>query len=64
VLPLVYQMWPIASLSLPHSPPDHRPKPRQEAFAALMREAGFQAVTYENLAPPTGVVAIHSGFKL
>jgi hypothetical protein len=53
----------------PHSSagPTHRlpPKPRptpQEAFAALMRGAGFQAVTYENMTQ--GVVALHSGFKL
>jgi len=38
--------------------------PDQEAFAAMLRAAGLQAVTYENLAPPSGVVAIHSGFKL
>lgn len=36
--------------------------PEQEAFAAMIKEAGFKAVTYENL--NLGVVAIHSGFKL
>ncbi|KAI8468374.1 MAG: 2-methoxy-6-polyprenyl-1,4-benzoquinol methylase, mitochondrial precursor [Monoraphidium minutum] len=36
--------------------------PDQDAFAALIREAGFRAVTYENMTH--GVVALHSGFKL
>ncbi|PNH11322.1 2-methoxy-6-polyprenyl-1,4-benzoquinol methylase, mitochondrial [Tetrabaena socialis] len=36
--------------------------PDQEAFAHLVEEAGFRAVTYESLMG--GVVAIHSGFKL
>ncbi|GLC61073.1 2-hexaprenyl-6-methoxy-1,4-benzoquinone methyltransferase [Pleodorina starrii] len=36
--------------------------PDQETFARLIEEAGFRAVTYENLTG--GVVAIHSGFKL
>lgn len=34
----------------------------QEAWAQQIRDAGFKAVTYENLTG--GVVAIHSGFKL
>ena len=33
-----------------------------EEFKDMIREAGFKAVTYENLT--FGVVAIHSGFKL
>ena len=36
--------------------------PDQEAFAALVEEAGFVGVDWENLTG--GVVAIHSGFKL
>lgn len=36
--------------------------PPQETWAAQIREAGFKAVTYENMTG--GVVAIHSGFKL
>ena len=36
--------------------------PQQEEFKDMIREAGFKAVTYENLT--FGVVAIHSGFKL
>ena len=35
--------------------------PDQEAFAALVREAGFADVAYENLS--FGMVAIHSGTK-
>lgn len=35
--------------------------PRQEVFAKMIAEAGFQKVEYENLVG--GVVAIHSGFK-
>ncbi|KAI3952680.1 hypothetical protein MKX01_013642 [Papaver californicum] len=35
--------------------------PRQEIFARLIADAGFQKVEYENLVG--GVVAIHSGFK-
>ena len=34
----------------------------QESWADQIRDAGFKAVTYENLTG--GVVAIHSGFKL
>jgi hypothetical protein len=34
----------------------------QESWADQIRQAGFRAVTYENLTG--GVVAIHSGFKL
>lgn len=40
----------------------HTTQHAQEAFAALIRDAGFKAVTYENLTQ--GVVALHSGFKL
>lgn len=36
--------------------------PSQESFAAMIQQAGFQNVEYENLVG--GVVAIHSGFKL
>lgn len=36
--------------------------PKQEAFASLIRDAGFQRVTYRNLTG--GVAAIHSGWKL
>nr|CAD7440213.1 unnamed protein product [Timema bartmani] len=36
--------------------------PPQEEFRDLIKSAGFQMVTYENLT--FGVVAIHSGFKL
>lgn len=36
--------------------------PTQEQFAAMIRDAGFQMVTYEDLT--FGVAAIHSGFKL
>lgn len=36
--------------------------PSQEKFAAMIKEAGFEKVEYENLSG--GVVAIHSGFKL
>ncbi|KAI3899505.1 hypothetical protein MKW92_023336, partial [Papaver armeniacum] len=35
--------------------------PRQEMFARMIPDAGFQKVEYENLVG--GVVAIHSGFK-
>ncbi|RZC64802.1 hypothetical protein C5167_008500 [Papaver somniferum] len=35
--------------------------PRQEMFARMIADAGFQKVEYENLVG--GVVAIHSGFK-
>jgi len=34
----------------------------QTTFASIIRQAGFQMVTYENLT--FGVTAIHSGFKL
>lgn len=36
--------------------------PRQQNFALMIQEAGFQKVEYENLVG--GVVAIHSGYKL
>ncbi|KAG2496051.1 hypothetical protein HYH03_005970 [Edaphochlamys debaryana] len=36
--------------------------PDQEAFARLIEDAGFRAVTYENMSG--GIVALHSGFKL
>ncbi|KAG2430870.1 hypothetical protein HXX76_009844 [Chlamydomonas incerta] len=36
--------------------------PDQEAFARMVEEAGFRAVTYENMSG--GIVALHSGFKL
>ncbi|KAH6556271.1 hypothetical protein KP509_1Z192600 [Ceratopteris richardii] len=36
--------------------------PKQEDFAQMIQQAGFQKVEYENLVG--GVVAIHSGFKL
>ena len=36
--------------------------PEQEAFASMIRAAGFSNVQYENL--QGGIVAIHSGFKL
>jgi 2-methoxy-6-polyprenyl-1,4-benzoquinol methylase len=34
----------------------------QDTFAGMLRDAGFKAVSYENLTG--GIVAIHSGFKL
>jgi demethylmenaquinone methyltransferase / 2-methoxy-6-polyprenyl-1,4-benzoquinol methylase len=36
--------------------------PKQEEFADMMREAGFNKVTYRNLTG--GVVAIHSGWRI
>ena len=36
--------------------------PNQERFAAMVREAGFERVSYRNLTG--GVAAIHSGWKL
>ncbi|XP_031193412.1 2-methoxy-6-polyprenyl-1,4-benzoquinol methylase, mitochondrial [Mastomys coucha] len=36
--------------------------PNQEEFKDMIEDAGFQKVTYESLT--TGIVAIHSGFKL
>jgi 2-methoxy-6-polyprenyl-1,4-benzoquinol methylase len=36
--------------------------PKQPDFKAMIRDAGFKHVTYENLS--FGVCAIHSGFKL
>ena len=36
--------------------------PKQEDFAAMIRTAGFERVTYRNLTG--GVVAIHSGWKI
>lgn len=36
--------------------------PKQEAFAKMMKEAGFEQVSYRNLTG--GVVAIHSGWRI
>ena len=36
--------------------------PKQEAFAGLIRNAGFERVTYRNLTG--GVAAMHSGWRL
>jgi demethylmenaquinone methyltransferase/2-methoxy-6-polyprenyl-1,4-benzoquinol methylase len=36
--------------------------PKQEAFAAMIRDAGFERVSYRNLTG--GVAAIHSGWKI
>jgi demethylmenaquinone methyltransferase/2-methoxy-6-polyprenyl-1,4-benzoquinol methylase len=36
--------------------------PDQEAFAALIRTAGFQQVKYRNLS--MGIAALHSGWKI
>ncbi|MCB2112359.1 MAG: class I SAM-dependent methyltransferase [Parvularculaceae bacterium] len=36
--------------------------PAQDAFAAMIREAGFARVKYENLS--AGIVSIHSGWKI
>ena len=36
--------------------------PKQEAFAAMTREAGFERVTYRNLTG--GIAAIHSGWRI
>lgn len=36
--------------------------PKQERFAAMIREAGFQRVGFENLS--AGIVAIHSGRRI
>jgi demethylmenaquinone methyltransferase/2-methoxy-6-polyprenyl-1,4-benzoquinol methylase len=36
--------------------------PKQEAFAAMIREAGFEQVAYRNLTG--GVAAIHSGWRI
>ena len=36
--------------------------PRQDAFAGMMKHAGFARIAYENLTG--GVVAIHSGWRL
>ncbi|KAG2445053.1 hypothetical protein HYH02_008921 [Chlamydomonas schloesseri] len=36
--------------------------PDQETFARMIEDAGFRAVTYENMTG--GIVALHSGFKL
>ncbi len=36
--------------------------PRQEAFATMIREAGFERVNYRNLTG--GIAAIHSGWKI
>ncbi|MEQ1670840.1 MAG: ubiquinone/menaquinone biosynthesis methyltransferase, partial [Hyphomicrobium sp.] len=36
--------------------------PKQEAFAAMIRDAGFERVSYRNLTG--GVAAMHSGWKI
>lgn len=36
--------------------------PKQEAFASMIREAGFERVSYRNLSG--GIAAIHSGWRL
>jgi demethylmenaquinone methyltransferase/2-methoxy-6-polyprenyl-1,4-benzoquinol methylase len=36
--------------------------PKQEAFAEMIRAAGFERVTYRNLTG--GVAAMHSGWKI
>lgn len=36
--------------------------PNQMEFAAMIKDAGFKHVTYENLSG--GICAIHSGYKL
>lgn len=36
--------------------------PKQPEFAAMIEEAGFKVVTYQNYTG--GIVAVHSGFKL
>jgi demethylmenaquinone methyltransferase/2-methoxy-6-polyprenyl-1,4-benzoquinol methylase len=36
--------------------------PNQARFAAMLRDAGFERVSYRNLSG--GIVAIHSGWKL
>jgi len=36
--------------------------PSQEKFASLIREAGFERVSYRNLTG--GIAAIHSGWKI
>jgi demethylmenaquinone methyltransferase/2-methoxy-6-polyprenyl-1,4-benzoquinol methylase len=36
--------------------------PKQEAFAGLIRDAGFERVTYRNLTG--GIAAMHSGWKI
>ena len=36
--------------------------PKQEAFANLIRDAGFSRVTYRNLTG--GIAAIHSGWRI
>ena len=36
--------------------------PKQEAFATMVRTAGFDRVTYRNLTG--GIAAIHSGWKI
>lgn len=38
-----------------------RMHPDQDALAGMMREAGFEQVTYHNLS--AGIVALHKGFK-
>lgn len=61
--PHTHTYTPTAQRHALRSPTATHPQPQpQEAFAAMLRDAGFKAVTYENLTQ--GVVAIHSGFKL
>ncbi len=36
--------------------------PKQEAFAAMIRHAGFERVAYRNLTG--GIAAMHSGWKI
>lgn len=36
--------------------------PKQEAFATMIREAGFEKVSYRNMSG--GIVALHSGWKI
>ena len=36
--------------------------PKQEAFAGMIREAGFERVTFRNLTG--GIAAMHSGWKI
>jgi demethylmenaquinone methyltransferase / 2-methoxy-6-polyprenyl-1,4-benzoquinol methylase len=36
--------------------------PKQEAFAGMIRAAGFERVSYRNLSG--GIAAIHSGWKI
>ena len=36
--------------------------PKQEAFASMIRDAGFERVSYRNLTG--GIAAIHSGWRI